>query len=1188
MAAQLSPKDIEDLVKRAQDQAKIIEEQKERMRAMKQEISEKREYEEKLKKNLNEEAERRRRLEEAAASASASANDNATSQGEGSTGDHTMPSTADAGWREAGAAIVIPGANGMKLPDFTIRDDAEVWLERFSVYCVGATIPPTRQASVLLGHLDNESFTVLSKELSSVEKQNIVAIKAYMVKRFSMSQDEGHLRLEFRRTKQQNNTILNFYTELLTKAAKAFKEEVQESVEKDLMDQFIIGLNNDKTRDYIIDKRKSFNNIKEMLNAAITHEDGQNFSNSLKSNNLVEQQVNLIQNQQPSRGRSRAFNTGRGSFNPRGRGRMSSVPRQYNNRNTHGVPKCYNCGKMGHMARACYHKYQQTDYRSNSRRRETSPSSTSRDYHHSRSTRHESSRSRDSSRDQSRERGRDHSRERGRDYSRERGRDRDDSRNRSSDREESRERNSNRSHKTTAAINDERTTGDALYVTGKIENLHINMFVDCGSAISLISAELFQQILTKNNKIKLYPSSTQLQTVNKSPLKVLGQVNLNLDIEGTSRKDGRCSTVFQFYIAENLTHNILIGMDFLQIHRAVVDTGRKRLTIINNYGTETIHKLYSIPNSAYEIEVTATQEIAIAPGSEVIIEGKLSESLKYQKTAYFKPSAINNKLIASHSVVSLDTDTTIPVKLLNAGKQEIVVYVGAVLGSLEDLDDEDVFGSEITNRKDERDDAKEQTDEEFINTLDIGDDKIPAEEKAKLKRILSKYCNTFSRGATDYGRTGVIKHNIEIVGDKPKRQGPRPLTPPMRKELKKNIDEMLEAGIIRPSTSEYASPVVLVRKKDGSIRFCVDFRLLNKVTRPISYPLPRINDAMNSLGGALYFSTLDLKSGFFQVEMEEEDISKTAFTTSYGLFEFVTMPQGLRNSAATFQMVMDCLMAGLQYETMITYIDDLIIFGSTFKEHLHRLEEVLSRLQQANLKLSPKKCHLLKTKISYLGHVISSGIIQPDPNKIHAIVNYPRPTNIKELRSFLGLASYYRRFIRNFSQIATPLNRLLEKKVMYKWDENCEQAFKSLKMKLANDVLLAIPDFSRPFRVTTDASNIAVGAILSQIQEDGTERPIAFASQTLSKQQRKYSTIERETYAIIYALEQFRCYLFGQKFILITDHRPLVWLKTTTNPSPKLGRWQMKLEEFDFEIVYKQGKLNTNADALSRIEVNQY
>ena len=228
----------------------------------------------------------------------------------------------------------------------------------------------------------------------------------------------------------------------------------------------------------------------------------------------------------------------------------------------------------------------------------------------------------------------------------------------------------------------------------------------------------------------------------------------------------------------------------------------------------------------------------------------------------------------------------------------------------------------------------------------------------------------------------------------------------------------------------------------------------------------------------------------------------------------------------------------------------------------------------------------MKTRVTYLGHIVSQGEIKPDPAKVKAIAEYPQPRDVKELRSFIGLASYYRRFLTNFSQIASPLNRLLEKKVSYVWDKECEKAFTKLKYSLSNDIVLCFPDYTRPFVVATDASNVAIGAVISHVMDDGIERPIAYMSKTLKKTQRKWSTIEREAYAVIVALNEFNYYLWGQHFTLVTDHRPLTWLKTMPNPSPKFARWQMSLQQYDFDIVYKAGKTNRNADALNRICVN--
>ena len=278
---------------------------------------------------------------------------------------------------------------------------------------------------------------------------------------------------------------------------------------------------------------------------------------------------------------------------------------------------------------------------------------------------------------------------------------------------------------------------------------------------------------------------------------------------------------------------------------------------------------------------------------------------------------------------------------------------------INEIDDNDIFPTEkessITGKQQEYDTSDD--DESFIHKLDVGDDEIPNVEQTRLRKILRKYIKTSSRSSVDLGKTNIVRHKIEIVGDKHKRSPTRPLTPPQRKEMKKHLQEMEDAGIIRPSTSEYAAPVVLVKKKDNSTRFCVDYRLLNKVTRFNSYPLPKINDVINNLHGACIFSTLDMRSGYFQVEMDPADVHKTAFTTPYGLCEFTRMPQGMSGSASTFQRAMDILLANLQYESVIVYLDDVIVFATDYDQHLSRLEEVLKRLRDANLRLSPKKCH---------------------------------------------------------------------------------------------------------------------------------------------------------------------------------------------------------------------------------------
>ena len=282
---------------------------------------------------------------------------------------------------------------------------------------------------------------------------------------------------------------------------------------------------------------------------------------------------------------------------------------------------------------------------------------------------------------------------------------------------------------------------------------------------------------------------------------------------------------------------------------------------------------------------------------------------------------------------------------------------------------------------------------------------------------------------------------------------------------------MLHQGVIRESNSPWSSPVVMVKKKDSSWRFCINFRKLNERTVKDAYPLPRIDETLEALAGSRFFSTLDLASGYWQVEVEEKDRGKTAFSTREGHYEFNVMPFGLTNAPSTFQRLMECVLAGMTYEQCLIYLDDIIVFSTSFEQRLQRLRTVFELLEKAGLKLKGKKCHFVQSKIRYLGHIVSKEGIQADPEKLCAMREYPIPYDIKELRQFLGLTNYYRRFIQGYSNIAAPLHKLTSKSVGgYNWDENCQAAFQTLKQKLISPPILAYPDFKHSFTIATDAS----------------------------------------------------------------------------------------------------------------------
>ena len=395
---------------------------------------------------------------------------------------------------------------------------------------------------------------------------------------------------------------------------------------------------------------------------------------------------------------------------------------------------------------------------------------------------------------------------------------------------------------------------------------------------------------------------------------------------------------------------------------------------------------------------------------------------------------------------------------------------------------------------------------------------------------------------------------------------------------------MLDRNIIAKSHSPWSSPIILVQKKDGSLRFCVDYRKVNEVTRKDAYPLPRIDDTLDTVAGSLWFTTLDLMSAYWQVEVEEKDRDKTAFCTREGLFHFNVMPFGLCNAPATFQRLMDMLLAGLLWESCLVYIDDVIIMGKDVQSHLNNMAAVFSRLRDAGLKVKPSKCEFFKKEVKFMGHVVSNHGISTDPLKTDKIAQWPTPINQQQLQQFLGLASYYRRFVRGFAAICRLLYQLTEKNAPFRWTSECDNAFCELKQLLTSAPVLSYPDFSKPFILDTDASNVGIGAVLSQ-NHNGREHVVAYASKFLTKAERNYSVTCRELLAIVTFTNHFRQYLLGCEFVLRTDHHSLSWLRNFKNPDGQLARWLERLAEYNFRIEHRAGCKHNNADSLSRYPV---
>lgn len=461
------------------------------------------------------------------------------------------------------------------------------------------------------------------------------------------------------------------------------------------------------------------------------------------------------------------------------------------------------------------------------------------------------------------------------------------------------------------------------------------------------------------------------------------------------------------------------------------------------------------------------------------------------------------------------------------------------------------------------------------------------EERKKLLDTIANFQDVFYVDGEDLTFTNAVKHRITTKDDLPVYTKSYRYPFCHREEVGQQISKMLEQGIIRPSSSPWSSPIWVVPKKADASglkkwRIVIDYRKLNEKTISDRYPIPNITDILDKLGRSMYFSTLDLASGFHQIEVDERDISKTAFSVENGHYEFVRMPFGLKNAPSTFQRVMDNILREHLGIRCLVYMDDIIVFSTSLQEHIINLSKIFETLRKYNMKIQLDKSEFLRKEVAFLGHVVTADGVRTNPDKIETIKNWPLPKNEKDLRAFLGVLGYYRKFIRDFAKIAKPLTVQLRKGESIQHTKEFVTAFERCKHILSSSQVLAYPDFKKPFNLTTDASKFAIGAVLSQ-GPIGQDRPIAFASRTLSKSEENYSTIEKELLAIDWACKYFRPYLFGRRFTLYTDHKPLTYALNLKDPHSKLIRYKLRLEEYDYEIRHRPGKQNVVADGLSRI-----
>jgi RNase H-like domain found in reverse transcriptase/Reverse transcriptase (RNA-dependent DNA polymerase)/Integrase zinc binding domain/Integrase core domain len=666
--------------------------------------------------------------------------------------------------------------------------------------------------------------------------------------------------------------------------------------------------------------------------------------------------------------------------------------------------------------------------------------------------------------------------------------------------------------------------------------------------------------------------------INKENVVIQGITNEKVNITKSTMVHFKPGDPHKIFIHDiDIDFDGLLGSDFLEHYKCIVDLDNRQL--ITNFKTVPLFKVSN--DDKIEVQNRNFENVInIEPRTEKICKF----NCQYSNTEAVLSAQEMDKVRLPNALVKINEKGEFLTSVINPHAiPKTINFQNLILEPINNFSinsfNENNVSSEIIDRT------------EIIKEM-LRLDHLNNEEQELITNLCLDFSDIFYLEGDKLTFTNEIKHRIDTNDSKPIFTKSYRYPQIHKQEVKKQINDMLDQGIIRHSISPWSSPVWVVPKKlDASgkqkWRVVIDYRKLNEITVDDKYPLPNISDLLDQLGKCEYFTTLDLASGFHQLEIHPEDIPKTAFSVENGHFEFIRMSFGLKNAPSTFQRVMDNILLGIQNERCLVYMDDIIVYSPTIQEHIARLTDVFKRLRKANLKIQPDKCEFLRKEVAYLGHLVTKDGVKPNPDKIKCIENFPEPKNQKQIKSFLGLSGYYRRFIPNFAKISKPLTKLLQKDVQFNFDSECRKSFNELKQAIITSPILIYPNFDEPFILTTDASAYAIGAVLSQGQINK-DLPIAFASRTLCPAETKYSTIERELLAIVWAVKHFRPYLYGRKFKLVTDHRPLTWLFSIKDPGSRLARWRLKLEEYDYEIIYKPGRINKNADALSRIKINYF
>ena len=723
--------------------------------------------------------------------------------------------------------------------------------------------------------------------------------------------------------------------------------------------------------------------------------------------------------------------------------------------------------------------------------------------------------------------------------------------------------------------------------------------LDSGASISCVSEHVYRRSF-KN--VEILPSSfAHIVGVCGEVHKVLGQVTLPFRLDGIVVEH-------TFQLFEKLHQPVILGMDFLRQYKAKIDLEQGTVSFKTSKNTESAANENEEPSVCHISLgqdtktciglVRTVSSVVIEPQAECTLPVKIALSSNsgtlVDSAVLLEPSASLNQegLVGGKCLSSIDQGSG-AYRVLNPTNYPIFLKENFVIATSHLIDEETI--TQVTDHDDQPfvnlTDVSEETESEiqYQNIakhlgLNLDHSELSDEQKCKLYTFLGRNRDIFAKDSSELKEAKFHSHVIHTKTDKPVSKPPYRQTPQMRAETERLTNEMLQNGIIRESDSPWHSPVVLVKKPNGEYRFAIDYRELNKITEPISFPIPTLNEVFDTLADskAQIFSLCDLRSGFHQIPLCPSTAEKASFITHQGVFTPTRLPFGLMNSPMCFQNLMSKCLKTLNWKIALVYIDDILIFSQNFDKHLEHLGQVFQNLRAANLKIHPGKCKFAAKEVKYLGHIVSRHGIKVDPSKYSAIETYPVPKNVRNVRAFLGVAQFYRKYIKGFAQIALPLNKLLRKDVKFEWSEDCNKAFQTLKTALITAPVLAFPQFDKPFILAVDSSDESIGYVLSQLDANGKEHPIAYGGRALRNEELRWHITDKEGLALVEVVRQFRPYLASMPFTVYTDNVSVKWLQQIKNRQGRLGRWALLLQGYNMEIIQKSSRNNANADGLSR------